>query len=296
MTRSTLAWRDAVESVSPTVLVLGGFLTVPPIYRPLRARLRRRGAASVVVADVWTPHWLLAAGSGRLGPILTRSARAFRTAVEASRASSGSRGAPLLVVGVSAGGMLARLLTSDEPFDGRRYGAAPLTGAIVSLGTPHRVVGDGDIGGRIEAMAAGFAERVVPGTRFAPHVGYLAVASRSVVGRLDGTGRERVAHRLYQGLMPEPGATEIDGDGLVPVASALLAGAHQIILDGVDHGPGSGRPWYGSDEALDEWWGPAMEIWRLALRARVGAADDPSPPTDREPLSTAITYPPAGPR
>jgi hypothetical protein len=236
----------------------------------MRARMIERGAASVIVANVWTPHWLLAGATG-LGPILRRAAHAFHTAVGVSRASAPSGGAPILVVGHSAGGMLARLLTADEPFDGRRYGSAPWTGAIVSLGTPHRVVGDGDLGVRVESMATGFADRVVPGARFAPNVGYLSVASRSITGRPDGTGRERVAYRLYQGLLPQPGATGIEGDGLVPVRSALLEGARHIVLDGIDHGHWSGRPWYGSDEGLDGWWDVALETWRSALRARAHA-------------------------
>lgn len=290
MTRSPGPWRDAVETVSPTVLVLGGFLTVPPIYRPVRGRMIERGAAAVVIADIWTPHWLLAGATG-LGPILRRAARAFRSAVDASRASDASGGAPILVVGHSAGGMLARLLTADEPFEGRRYGSAPWTGAIVTLGTPHRVLGNGDLGVRIEALASGFADRVVPGARFAPTVGYLSVASRSITGRPDGTGRERVAYRLYQGLLPQPGATEIEGDGLVPVRSALLEGARPIVLEGIDHGHWSGRPWYGSDQGLDGWWDVAVETWRSALRVRAEAGraetgnrggDSPSAPVGND--------------
>ena len=45
--------------LAPTVLILGGFLTSPPFYRPLRRRLLARGAAAVVVANVWTPDWLI---------------------------------------------------------------------------------------------------------------------------------------------------------------------------------------------------------------------------------------------
>lgn len=261
-------WRDDVEAVRPTVLLLGGFLTAPPFYRPLVRRLRARGAASVTVANVWTPDWLLAGFFG-LGPILRRADHALQRATAAAAASRASRGAPLLVVGHSAGGMVARLLTSDTPIGGRRSAAAEAMGAIVTLGTPHRVDARGDLGRRLNAVAVRLADRAVPGAFFAPRVGYLSVASRAVVGRPDGDGRARVAFRLYQGLRPRPGATAIDGDGMVPVSAALLEGARHVILDDVVHGQGAGRPWYGTDRGLDGWWPDALAAWRAALRVRV---------------------------
>ena len=118
-----------------------------------------------------------------MGPILTRSGRALLHAGEVADGSARSGGAPLLVVGHSAGGLTARLLTSPEPFAGRRLGAAPRIGAIVTLGTPHRVTPTGLAGRRLADAATDFADRVVPGPAFAPTTGYLAVASRSVVGR-----------------------------------------------------------------------------------------------------------------
>jgi len=263
-------WRDAVEDVPPTVLVLGGFLTSPPLYRPLRARLLRRGAAAVVVANIWTFDWLLAPARG-VGPIVSRSARALATA-SGIAARGTSLGAPLLVVGHSAGGITARVLTAEKPFAGRRQSHAPQIGAIVTLGTPHHVATSRYAGRRISAVAARFAERTVPGAAFAPYVGYVTVASRAVVGRVDGVGRERVAWRLYQGLLHDPAATAIEGDGVVPLRSAMLDGARQIVLDDMLHSQAGGRPWYGSEPGLDIWWPAAVDAWRTALRARVGSA------------------------
>src|SRR5450759_1004182 len=40
-----LVWTNHLDSLPPTVLILGGFLTAPPMYRPLVERLRARGAA-----------------------------------------------------------------------------------------------------------------------------------------------------------------------------------------------------------------------------------------------------------
>jgi hypothetical protein len=274
------AWRDAPDVVEPTVLVLGGFLTSPPLYTPMRRRLLERGAAHVVVAPVWLPDWLIAIQRG-IGPLLTRSGRALLEACEVADASPRSRGAPLLVVGHSAGGMIARLLTSPEPFECRRLGAAPHVGAIVMLGTPNLVSPTGLAGRRLADSATDFATRVVPGPAFAPTTGYLAVASRSHVGRAAGDPGERLTFGLYRSVHADaaggpggsPGGWSGDGilgDGLIPVESALLPGAEGIVLDGIAHGPARRGPWYGSDEALDGWWPRAVAIWRTALRARLG--------------------------
>jgi hypothetical protein len=264
--QASRSWAGAGDVLPPTVLVLGGFLTSPPFYRPLRRRLLQRGAAAVIVADVWTTDWLVASVRG-LGPVLERARRGLRIAVDAA-AGGPSLGAPVLVVGHSAGGILARLLTSPEPFGGRTYALADAIGAIVSLGSPHHVGSSRTVGRRVGDAAARFADQVVPGAMFSPCTGYVTVASRMVVGRRDGTGRERVAHRLYHGLTDEPFPAEIPGDGVVPVQSALLEGARHVVLRGIAHGQAAGRPWYGTDEAMDAWWPEAIGAWRDALRAR----------------------------
>lgn len=265
------AWVDAVlegRPLQPTVLVLGGFMTSPPFYRPFAGRLRERGAADVVVARVWTQDWFLAGARG-LGPILTRSGRALLAASDQSEVVS--QGAPVLVIGHSAGGMSARLLTSPVRFAGRWLNASGRMGAIVTLGTPHLVTHDGQPGDLVGAQAADFANREVPGPWFAPRVGYLSVGSTAVRGRPDGDRAERRAWASYQGLLVDREATELLGDGLIPIGSALLPGAQSIILGDVRHGQGPGRDWYGSDGPLDRWWPVALEAWHKALQARAEA-------------------------
>jgi hypothetical protein len=78
---------------------------------------------------------------------------------------------------------------------------------------------------------------------------------------------------LYRSIHAEAPATDegdIDGDGLVPLASAGLPGVESTVLEGVAHGQARRGPWYGSDEALDAWWPRAVAVWHEALRARVG--------------------------
>ena len=261
-------WTDAVlegRPPAPVVLVLGGFLTSPPLYRPLVRRLLERGTADVIVGSVWLPDWLLAARRG-LGPILTRSSRALLEA--SSRAAALSMGAPVLVIGHSAGGVSARLLTSPVPFAGRPLNGSARIGAIVTLGTPHLVSDDGALGRRAGVEGATFANRVVPGAYWAPRVGYLAVASRLVAGRRDGDPAARLAWRRYQDLVAAPGAVEMAGDGLIPITSALLPGSPSVVLEEAGHGVWPGATWYGSSAVIDEWWPRAHSTWLDALRAR----------------------------
>lgn len=165
---------------------------------------------------------------------------------------------------------MGRLLTSPEPFEGRRFDASGRIGALVTLGTPHLVGDDARWGDRVATAGARFANRHVPGARFAPTTAYLAVASRYVVGHDEADdGRSRFMRRLYEEVHPAPDQPIIAGDGLVPVASALLPGARHLVLDDAVHGPGVRSPWYGGDDQLDAWWPVALEAWRDALRARL---------------------------
>ncbi len=76
--------------LSPVVLVVGGFLTMPGWYDGLAPSLRERGAADVLVAPVYLADWILAAARG-LGPITTRVGRAL---LEARRAICRIAGCP----------------------------------------------------------------------------------------------------------------------------------------------------------------------------------------------------------
>jgi hypothetical protein len=50
------------------------------------------------------------------------------------------------------------------------------------------------------------------------------------------------------------GRRDLEGDGLVPVQSALLRGSEPITLPGVAHGGAFGDRWYGTPEVVQQWW------------------------------------------
>ena len=261
-------WRTHPETVRPTVLILGGFLTAPPLYSAFVRRLKARGAAGVVVAPTWTPDWLLSSTKGPWA-IATRSGRALLAA--GSLAAEVSDGAPVLVVGHSAGGLIARILTSPEPLPGKRFGAARRIGTIVSLGTPHLLAGGVGIGRFLNRTLAAVAEQAAPGACHSPSIGYVSVASRAIRGDPLGTGRERVAHLLYRSVLGKAAVPGMEGDGLVPVASTRLEGWRHIVVDGAVHGPIGRADWYGADSPMDLWWPEALAAWHETLRIRAGA-------------------------
>ena len=269
---AALTWRDRVETVEPTVLVLGGFMSSPPMYRGLRGLLLERDAAEVVVAPIWMPDWILAAARGQ-GAVAMRAGRALLRASAASAESPLSRGAPVLVVGHSAGGVIARILTSPDPFTERAMNGSGRIGAIVTLGTPHMFDAESRAAQK-PGETSRWANEHVPGAFFAPRVGYLCVSSRAVVGRLDGDAKARRTDRFYRGVVDVPAGTPIPGDGVVPLAAALLPGVESIVLDDAEHSNVIARSWYGDAGHIDAWWPRAVEIWRDALRARMGADGD----------------------
>ncbi len=266
-------WRDVeADALAPVVLVAPGFLTMPAWYGDLAASLRGRGAADVLVAPVYTPDWILAAARG-LGPITTRVGRALLHVGARSAECPTSRGPPVLYVGHSAGGLIGRLLTSPAPFEGRTLNAAARIGALVTLGTPNVVSPTARDGGRwgrrVGEAGARFAARNVPGATFAPTTAYVSVASTLLVGRREtGGARERFVRGLYEDVYPQPELDAVAGDGLIPVAAALLPGSRHVVLSDAIHGPSRRAAWYGSDTSLDAWWPVALDAWRDALRAR----------------------------
>jgi pimeloyl-ACP methyl ester carboxylesterase len=255
----TLVAMDATEP-NPHVVIIGGFLTESLQYRPMRERLLAVGADRVTVAPIHLPDWGVMGLVG-MGPLLLRGARAIR---EARRQAPD----PVIVIGHSLGGLVARLATCEVSLDGRRAAVADDVGALVTLGTPHAFAP------RIPwrhagVRAAEHLARYCPDDRFAPATAYLTVGSRFVrAGRRAPT---RTAVQLLNGILRNlvgetPG---VAGDGLIGADRCRLDGVRHIELDDTLHGLVYG-PWYGDEQAIERWWPAAVEEWRGALAARAG--------------------------
>jgi hypothetical protein len=254
------------------VLIVGGFLTEPVNYRRVRERLLVRGAGAVTIAGIHIPDWL-AAGVVGFGPILARTGREIRRAWLAA----GRR--PIIVVGHSGGGILARLAMSDTPLNGHRGGVAEAVGCLVTLGTPHELAR-----ARVRVRhrgieAAQFLDRTTPGAWHQPATAYLTVASDFIKPRdaLPGPRWDRFRARVFWSLVGP--IAPAGSDGIVSVSAAHLDGARQLTFSDVRHGH-IGGPWYGDPAVIDRWWPHALELWGGAVEARATAAA--SKPRDGE--------------
>jgi hypothetical protein len=246
-----------VESLRPSVLIVGGFATAPPNYWPMRRRLLRRDVERVDIAPLWPPDWAVAGILG-FGPVLRRTGRAITRTYHAG----GRR--PIIVIAHSGGGIAARLAMSHEPFHGRLAGVADAVGCLVTLGTPHGLARLANRYHHAGHEAVAFLDSSTPGAYFAPRTAYLTVGSSFPSAALTGAVG-RLSNEVFSMVVgPETNAT---GDGIVPVAAAHLAGATQHTYDDVRHGM-IGSPWYGDDRVIDRWWPVALRLWREALEAR----------------------------
>ena len=241
----------------PSVLIIGGFATMPPNYIGLRRRLLRRGAARVDVCQLWPPDWLLAGMVG-FGPIMRRAGRA----IAATYRAGGRR--PIIVIGHSAGGIAARLAMLERPFNGRVADVSEAVGCLVTLGTPHGLSTLTNRHRHAGHSAVAFLERESPGAYFAPRTSYLTVGGQVRLAAPTWPAGRFVAE-LFRMLVGEEAAT--DGDGIVPISAAHLDGARQLNLVGIRHGV-IGSPWYGDEEIIDAWWLTALGLWREALKIR----------------------------
>jgi hypothetical protein len=249
----------------PHVVLVGGYLTMPAFYWPLRRRLLERGAARVSIAQIYWPDWFGITVAG-FGPVLLRGARAIREA-------RGDADAPLLVVGHSAGGIVSRLAMSPEPLDGRVAGVANDIGCLVTLGTPHRLYDTIPGWDHPGLKALRFLDRVSPGAWFAPTTSYVTVGSVFVDS--DRRGPSNPLKQGINGIMRKvvgqtPG---VGSDGIVSSDLTRLDGARHVQLERALHGT-FGAPWYGNEEPVDRWWPIALEEWNRALVARDRAPVD----------------------
>lgn len=246
------------------MLIVGGLLAPPLAYRPMRRRLLARGARRVDVAAISAIDWGRAglAGFGALQRTVARSIE---------RTCAASDGVPIVVVGHSGGGLLARLAMADAPYRGQVGGAAANVGCLVTLGSPHGLHRAPLPRAHEGVRLASFLAEHEQGARHAPGTGYLTVASDVVRPRAStDVGRRRgpIARAQHAFFRRITGPTLSSGsDGIVSAELAHLDGAEHLTLHDTYHGV-VGAPWYGDASVVDVWWPVALRAWRVALGVR----------------------------
>ena len=225
-------------SLEQPVVVLGGFLITAEAYAPLAEWIATRTGAPVTVVPVSRFDWLATSWGFGWTRLLDRVDAAVR---ELQVRSGGSR---VTLIGHSSGGVMLRPYLSGESFCGNRYGGADRCNRLITLGSPHQAV-------RATPLRA-LVDRRFPGCPHAESVDYVAVAARLDLSSSVASGfSRRSAARSYRQISGDPC---VDGDGLVPVCSALLRDARPVVLENTAHGGLFGSSWYGSVDRIPIWW------------------------------------------
>ena len=216
-------------------LILGGFLITPEAYAVMAAAIEAATGQPVAVVPASRGDWLLTSWALGWTRLLDRAQELVGQLAAASPTGQ------VNLVGHSSGGVMLRLLLGDEPFGGRVYGQRKLVQCLVTLGSPHQAI-------RATALRQ-LVDRRYPGAFFADELAYLAAAGAIEPDQLRPRAR-RLTARSYNAINGDPSS---QGDGLVPLSSALLTGAEPLVLEGVGHGGWFAERWYGSAEMLAQW-------------------------------------------
>ena len=199
-------------SLNQPVVIFGGFLITQEAYRPLADWIDQATGAAVHIVPASKLDWLATSWGFGWRRLLDRVDAAVR------ELQSQSPTGRVTLIGHSSGGVMLRPYLADQTFLGRRFNGAARCNRLITLGSPHQALRATPLRARVD--------REFPGCPEADRVDYVAVA-----GRLDPLGANasnfsrRSAARSYRQIMGDP---DLQGDGLVPLPSALLRDARRL--------------------------------------------------------------------
>ena len=222
------------------IVIMGGFAGPSLIYAGMRKALAEISGQPVYVVPTHVLDWLPSVVPLGWLHLLTKLRRTVRQAARISATGQ------VMVVGHSAGGVLARFLLTGQPLLGRVHDERDRIHTLITLGSPHY-----NRNWQHGGMMSKWVQQRSPDAAASDKVRYFCVVGRLLQGSRLGGARERRAYRQYKGIA---GSGQAWGDGLIPVEAALLKGAHHVVLDRVAHFAGFGGPWYGDREILPLWW------------------------------------------
>ena len=183
---------------------------------------------------------------------------------------------PIILVGHSAGGWLARGILGDGVWSSSTTPSSKLIAGLVTLGAPH--LPPAAEAADMTRGALRYVDSSYPGAHLtrgiADSLFYVTVAGTAVKGdRLAAEGSiSKFASGSYQQVTGAAlDSEEVVGDGVVPLSHAHLEGAEQITLEGCFHSIQSDK-WYGGDSVIDCWLPQVLSAYSstMSLRSKVG--------------------------
>ena len=227
----------------PIVLV-GGYGSHWRYYQSFGQSLAHVSGRRVFITSIRPVTWMIAQ-SIDYSVLVTRTSEAVRYALSQTGAQK------VILVGHSAGGVIARAYLADrllkqapEVFNGYRY-----VTRLISLGSPLKAVENPKYVGFRQVA---WLDKEFPGAHYAPDIQYLSVYGKLIEGRRFGTPMQRRAYTNYDHLS---GTGAQWGDGVVPNSLSKTDGMPSLELNDVGHSPLWGTRWYGGDASIIRlWW------------------------------------------
>lgn len=226
----------------PTV-ILPGYLAPAKDYLDLEQCLNHAGFPAVTV-PLKRQDWFVTLGGRPVTPILDALDRTIQRVLSETQAPQ------VNLIGHSAGGWIARIYLGAEPYCDRTWSGQPLVNTLMTLGTPHTSQE------RWTRRNLQFVNETYP-EAFYSAVNYVCVAGKAIYGQPSWRMGEWFTYQSYQLTC---GQGECWGDGVIPIQSAHLQGATNLILEKVQHSPrssssrqGTDHCWYGSEDVISDW-------------------------------------------
>jgi pimeloyl-ACP methyl ester carboxylesterase len=230
--------------MSLPIVILPGYLAPAQDYTELEESLKRAGFAAVMV-PLKRQDWFVTLGGRPVTPILSLLDETIQRVLAQTQAPQ------VNLIGHSAGGWISRIYLGAESYCDRRWSGQPLVKTLITLGTPHTSQE------RWTRRNLNFVNENYPGA-FHPEINYVCVAGKAMYGQPSWRLGEWFTYQSYQ---LTGGQGQCWGDGVIPIESAHLEGATNLVIEEVQHSP---RPtsnrhrinkhrWYGSSDIVSQW-------------------------------------------
>ncbi len=214
-------------------VILPGYFAGGSDYLALEKALTKLGALATTV-PLNRREWLPTVGGRSVVPILQR----LHATVEQTKQKFQCERVNLIAH--SAGGWIARIYLGDRAYYGQSWHGRSRVASLISLGTPQESRESWVL------KNLNFVNDNYPGAFF-EEVKYVCVAGKATLG--ENKLAKWLAYTSYQ-LTCGKGNTW--GDGIIPISSAHLVGATNLVIEGAQHSPQSGL-WYGSKILVPDW-------------------------------------------